>query len=195
MQRFNTARTLIMPHSFFPFVTFLIILSNIVIHFTGYGHFAFQLSTTFDNWSNLFDVVRYMFCHTDANHIFGNMFWLLLVGPVVEKRFGTVSFAVLYLSAGISGAFLEGMTHPDAYIVGASGAIAGLMAVYPFVQRSIISRLIGSVLVGFYFVDQFSSFLSIMESGLFEFFPTAYLGHIGGGIGGLLYLSLSSRKA
>lgn len=68
-----------------------------------------------------------MFLHANITHIGFNMWALYLFGPSLERRFGSASFAALYLAAGLGGASLYqaiGRTEPA---IGASGAIFGLM--------------------------------------------------------------------
>lgn len=74
--------------------------------------------------------VSYMFLHGSWTHVLINSVWLLPFGSVVARQFGTVSFLLLFLLCGIAGAgaFLAadwGMAVP---VIGASGAISGLMA-------------------------------------------------------------------
>ncbi len=67
-----------------------------------------------------------MFLHANFTHILLNMWALLLFGPVLERRYGSLSFASLYLASGLGGSavyFLLGRPDPA---VGASGAIFGL---------------------------------------------------------------------
>jgi membrane associated rhomboid family serine protease len=68
-----------------------------------------------------------MFLHADLLHILFNMYALWLFGPVLERRFGSVPFALLYVASGLGGSalfFLAG--DPRSSAVGASGAIFGL---------------------------------------------------------------------
>jgi len=67
-----------------------------------------------------------MFLHAGFTHVLLNMWALLLFGPVLERRYGSVSFASLYLASGLGGSavyYLLGRSEPA---VGASGAIFGL---------------------------------------------------------------------
>lgn len=67
-----------------------------------------------------------MFLHSDFMHIIFNMWALWLFGPTLERRFGTLSFASLYLAAGLNGAALFHLVGRTGPAVGASGAIFGL---------------------------------------------------------------------
>ncbi len=67
-----------------------------------------------------------MFLHSDFMHIIFNMWALWLFGPTIERRFGTLPFASLYLAAGLNGAALFHLIGRAGPAVGASGAIFGL---------------------------------------------------------------------
>jgi membrane associated rhomboid family serine protease len=68
-----------------------------------------------------------MFLHADILHILFNMYALWLFGPVLERRFGSVPFATLYLASGLGGSALFYLVgDPRSSAVGASGAIFGL---------------------------------------------------------------------
>ena len=82
----------------------------------------------------------HMFLHGNGTHLLVNMLGLFLLGPDVERTFGTFSFLVLYLLSGFVGGagymlfsyLVLGQVHP---VVGASGAIMGILgaivAIYP----------------------------------------------------------------
>lgn len=68
-----------------------------------------------------------MFLHADIAHVAFNMWALYLFGPALERRFGSVSFASLYLASGLGGSALYHLLGRQAAAIGASGAIFGLM--------------------------------------------------------------------
>lgn len=67
-----------------------------------------------------------MFLHANITHILFNMWALYLFGPSLERRFGSLSFAVLYLASGLGGASMYHAVGRIEPAVGASGAIFGL---------------------------------------------------------------------
>jgi len=71
-------------------------------------------------------LVAGMFLHVGFLHILFNMWCLLSAGPLVERLFGNVAFAAIYLLAGIGGSIASLGAHPQMVSVGASGAIFGL---------------------------------------------------------------------
>jgi membrane associated rhomboid family serine protease len=74
--------------------------------------------------------ITYMFVHAGFGHIFFNMISLLVLGPRVEDRLGSSRFITLYTVSGLSGAALSALLQPEAAIVGASGAVFGVMLAY-----------------------------------------------------------------
>src|SRR5271157_4203476 len=68
-----------------------------------------------------------VFIHGGLIHLAVNMWCLFNIGPLVERFFGNVATAVLYLAAGVGGAIASMATLPGRVSVGASGAIFGLL--------------------------------------------------------------------
>jgi membrane associated rhomboid family serine protease len=77
----------------------------------------------------LWSLVTYIFLHGGLWHLFGNMYFLWVLGDNVEDKIGTVTFGICFLLCGIAGGLLQLLVEP-ANVVGASGAIAGVMAMY-----------------------------------------------------------------
>lgn len=71
-------------------------------------------------------LVTSMFLHANLTHVAFNMWALFLFGPALERRFGSVPFAALYLAAGLGGGSLYHLVGRIEPAVGASGAIFGL---------------------------------------------------------------------
>jgi membrane associated rhomboid family serine protease len=81
---------------------------------------------------NPLTLVTHAFVHGGWIHLLGNMLFLFLSGPFVEDLYGRALFAVLYLVSAVAGAgaFAAGAGHSGVTLVGASGAIAGVMAAF-----------------------------------------------------------------
>jgi membrane associated rhomboid family serine protease/Zn-finger nucleic acid-binding protein len=82
--------------------------------------------------ATLWTLFTSMFLHGGWLHLFGNLYFLHLFGDNVEDRLGHVRFLVIYMVAGLAGALLHALVHAgsDTPAIGASGAIAGVMAAY-----------------------------------------------------------------
>lgn len=75
-----------------------------------------------------------MFLHAGFFHFLGNNFFLWMFGDNLEDRLGWIFFAGIYLFCGVFATIAHWITHMDSIIpvVGASGAISGLMGFYAF---------------------------------------------------------------
>ena len=80
--------------------------------------------------SQVWSFITYAFLHADGMHLFFNCLWFLVFGAVVARRLGSFKFLLLSALATIAGAFATLVTHwgEVAIVVGASGAVSGLMA-------------------------------------------------------------------
>jgi membrane associated rhomboid family serine protease len=76
-------------------------------------------------------LVTYMFLHAGFQHLVTNMFVLFTVGRAIEKEVGTGRFSLIYLGSGVLGGLAHAAVNPQSSVpvVGASGAIFGLIAV------------------------------------------------------------------
>lgn len=114
--------------------TFALIVINVVVYglqqvvpgLTG-AWVAFPPAIADGQWYRL---ITSMFLHASVWHIGFNMLALYYFGPVVERRFGTGRFALLYLVSGfVSSASSYLIEPPQVPSLGASGAIFGIFAV------------------------------------------------------------------
>ncbi len=94
------------------------------------------------------DMARSMFFHGSLAHIGGNMLYLYLFGDNVEDRLGRPLFLVLYFASGFAAALAQVMIDPGSTIplVGASGAIAGVLGAYLVLYPTV--RVRGIVPIG-----------------------------------------------
>src|SRR5437870_1857594 len=77
-------------------------------------------------------IITYMFLHDPRgiSHILWNMVGLYFFGPRIESRIGSNRFIVLYLLSGISGAVLSFIFSRNSIVLGASGALYGIMLAF-----------------------------------------------------------------
>ncbi len=75
-------------------------------------------------------VITYMFLHAGFVHLLFNMIILFFFGPRLEGRIGSRSFLLLYMGSGLGAAVLSALFTPTAAILGASGAVYGVMAAF-----------------------------------------------------------------
>jgi membrane associated rhomboid family serine protease len=76
--------------------------------------------------------LTYMFLHGGWMHLIGNMLFLWVFGDNVEHAMGRLRFLVFYLACGVAGGLAHYLSAPDstAPLIGASAAIAGVVAAY-----------------------------------------------------------------
>ena len=127
----------IIPSRTTPYVTISLISLNVLVFlyelsigravdaFTLY----FGLVPAAFSWVTVFTS---MFLHGGLLHVAGNMLYLWIFGDNVEDRMGHGRFLVFYLLCGVAAALAQTITAPDSVVpmVGASGAIAGVMGAY-----------------------------------------------------------------
>lgn len=131
-------------------------------------------------------VVTYMFLHAGFAHFFFNMLALYFFGPRLEARLGGRRFIGLYLTSGIAGAVMSLVT-PYAAIIGASGAVFGVMLGYAhFWPRDIVYV---------FFLPMEARWLVVLMTAVALFGGVlggqsgiAHFAHLGGFVGGFLYL-------
>ena len=98
------------------------------------------------------DVVTSMFLHADFLHFLGNMVFLWIFGDNVEDRVGHAGFVLFYVGTGTAGAMAQTLADPSSFVpmIGASGAIAGVMGAYFLLYPQ--SRILTAVFL-FLFLD------------------------------------------
>lgn len=81
---------------------------------------------------HLLSLLTSMFMHGGWFHLIGNLLFLWLAGSSLEDRWGRIFFPILYIASGIVATLTHAARHPESLVplVGASGAIAGLMGAF-----------------------------------------------------------------
>ena len=145
-------------------LTGLLIVANTLVYVSGSYPLLIDTHARFgDRWAffapDIFSgewwrVLSYLFVHANAIHLLMNMAGLWVLGPFVERAFGRLRFALIYLFAGCTGSAFYliltwyGWIQPE-QLVGASGCIMGLLGATAAVmlrawlrQRAAIARQI-----------------------------------------------------
>lgn len=160
-------------------------------------HVAIKAATELPAWLNIFTC---MFLHGGWMHLIGNMLYLWIFGNNIEDRLGPALYLVFYLGTGVVGNFAHTVFDASMVpLVGASGAISGVMGAYillfpraritaivPIGWYPLTINLPAWIFLGIYFVIQnlypayfTASQFSGPKSGV------AYLAHIGGFVAGM----------
>ncbi len=164
-----------------------------------------NLVCTLDGQSNPATLLTSMFLHGGWFHILGNLWFLWVFGDNIEDVMGPLRFIVFYLLCGLAAAFAQILSDPGSAIpmVGASGAIGGVMGAYALLfPRARVQTLLilgfyvttigvpAFVMLGYWFLLQVLGGLPALgssEGGV------AFWAHIGGFVAGLALIHLFRR--
>jgi membrane associated rhomboid family serine protease len=195
----------------FPYVNIALILINFLVFFYEVSLSAADLNSFFFDWGAIpvrlvawWDdpsglrvpetVFTAMFLHGGWLHLLGNMLFLWVFGDNVEDALGHLTYLAFYFAAGIGAALVQTCMSQDSVVpmVGASGAIAGVLGAYLVMYRRAIVGIVipllfflgplpvpAALLIGFWFLLQ-------LLNGLMTVGPdtttggVAFWAHVGG---------------
>ncbi len=194
----------------FPFVNLVIITANIYVFYLELTSASLEgfiakyalipANINFADINTLSPFVTSMFLHAGFLHIISNMWFLWIFGDNVEAKIGHIKYLIFYLFCGIFAALIQYVfiTSSNLPMIGASGAIAGILGAYlKFFPRNKVDTLIPVfflpliigvpavfMLIYWFLIQAFSSFSSIAQTGTFD--GIAYSAHAGGFLVGFL---------
>ena len=143
-----------------------------------------------------------MYLHVGTLHLASNMLYMWVFGSAVEQQLGRRRFLAFYTACGLVAAAVQVLVWRDSAIpaVGASGAIAGLLAAYlvlrpgatiaavaPFLFFFPRVDVTAVLMLGLWFLSQFFSGLVTLAPGSSSA-DMAWIAHLGGFFGGLLLI-------
>ena len=145
-------------------------------------------------------VLSSMFMHGGWMHLIGNMWFLWIFGDNVEDAMGPIRFVIFYLLCGLGAAAAQAATDPTSVIpmVGASGAIGGVMGAYAllFPRARILCFFIFTTLsvpamlmLGYWVLIQFLGSMQDTGGG-----GVAFWAHIGGFAAGAVLVWVFRRS-
>ncbi len=204
------------PSHKFPIITVTLIVINILIFFyeaAAGPELLNQIIYTFGlvpanysiyqvPWTGYLPFVSSVFLHGSWMHVIGNMWILWLFGDNVEDKMGKGRFLVFYLLCGL----LAGMTHflinpaSQVPVVGASGAVAGIMGAYflmfrhakvlTYIPPVFLLNLPAWIYLGFWALSQlFYGVFQTANQG-----QIAFWAHIGGFAAGMFLYRIFLKK-
>ena len=147
-----------------------------------------------------------MFMHGGFMHLIGNMLYMWIFADNIEDSLGPRKFIIFYLLSGIGAAMAQVLmdTHSQVPMIGASGAIGGVLGAYlinhpnarvlvliPFGFFSQLIKIRALYVLGFWFVLQFinSAMMSSQGGG-----GVAYAAHIGGFVSGVVLILFFNKS-
>ena len=198
----------VIPSRTTPFITITLIVLNALVFLYEFllgEHinefiFAFGLIPATFSW---FAVFTSMFLHGGLLHFGGNMLYLWIFGDNVEDRMGHGRFLAFYLLCGIAAALGQTFTAPNSVVpmVGASGAVAGVMGAYfvlyprsrivtllPFIVFWQVVEVPAIFFLGVWFLMQFVSGVGSIASAVSgePAGGVAFWAHVAGFVAGLV---------
>jgi len=143
-------------------------------------------------------IFSHMFMHSGWMHLIMNMLFMWVFADNIEDNLGSRNFIIFYILCGIGAAMAQVLmnTHSQVPMVGASGAIGGVLGAYlinhpnarvlvliPYIIITII-KIRALYVLGFWFILQFIS----SGDGV------AYAAHIGGFVSGMILILFFNKK-
>lgn len=207
------------PRQSFPFVTYLLIVTNIVVfllQLSAPDFEAFLVQYAFIPAEFLFFspntytmVLTSMFLHGSIIHIASNLWFLHIFGDNIEDSFGHMRFLLFYPAAGIVATLSQYLTDSANLIpmIGASGAISGVTGAYFVLFRTArirslvtlgyfirITDVPAVIFLGLWFVIQLFSGFSTYALSSTSDGGVAWFAHIGGFVCGVVLALLFGKK-
>jgi membrane associated rhomboid family serine protease len=193
-----------------PIVTWCLIAANLAIYFYEIAASQLALDRMLDTFSLTpaaftgemeargwlpawATVITYQFFHADIAHIVGNMVFLWVFGDDIERAVGRWRFFAFYLLCGVGGglAFVANDPQSRIELIGASGAIAGVVVAYVMLRPCAkITVLLGIIplRISAYWVVGLFVLTQLWNLGASSKSEVAYWAHFGGMLaGGLLF--------
>ena len=189
-----------------PVITWALIATNLVVFFYEIGASEAKLDRMIEVFSLIpaefvgeidprgsipvsVTLVTYQFLHADLSHIAGNMLFLWVFGDDIERALGRGRFLVFYLLSGVVGGlvFVANDPHSRIELIGASGAIAGVVVAYVMLRPCArITVLLGFIplRIGAYWVIGLFALLQLWNLGAASKSDVAYWCHFGGMVAG-----------
>ena len=198
------------PSGRVPYVTYGLMAANILIFISYAGMMgdAARYGAFLNNWAMIpaevlagqdqHTVLTSMFLHGGLMHLAGNMLFLWIFGDNLEDAFGHIPFLLFYIATGLVADAAHVVSDPDSLVpvVGASGAIAGIMGgyllLYPKAQVDILF-----IFVVFFRVFTISAWIVLAIWFGLQIFNgsvtdasgggVAYWAHAGGFVAGIIF--------
>jgi membrane associated rhomboid family serine protease len=200
----------------FPLFNYLLIGTTALVFFLQLGDpegiiASYALIPSNVNFSNYMTIIPFftaIFLHGGFFHILSNMWFLKVFGDNVEGHLNPLYFLILYFLAGVGGNTLQYVFMPDTSIplVGASGAVAGILGCYyvlfPHAKVKTllfifffvtITNVSAGFMLGYWFVIQILSAIGSIP-GLGTSGGVAFFAHVGGFAIGVMFGLLLKKK-
>jgi len=198
-----------------PVVTVLLIMANVLVFLHEFwlqmvdpyslNHFMtlYSLRPAYFHFANIFTS---MFVHANWIHVIGNMLFLWVFGESVEDILGHGKYLLFYLLCGLAAAIAQMAIDPFSRVpmVGASGAIAGVMGAY--LVKFPKSRVVMLFWFFFFFTFDLPAWFMLIYWFALQFFGgvgsiaevsqggTAFFAHVGGFVAGIVLVHMMGAR-
>ena len=129
--------------------------------------------------------------HADWNHLFGNMMYILILGPMIEEKYGTANTVFVMLVTALVTGLVNILLFPDTMLLGASGIVFSLIMMASITTIKEDGQIpVTFVLVAILYIGQ------QIYQGIFQQDNISQLTHIVGGIVGsaLAFVMQKARR-
>ncbi|PWU12278.1 MAG: rhomboid family intramembrane serine protease [Terriglobia bacterium] len=194
-----------------PVVTVLLIVVNVLVFLFEFSLEPYSQNAFIETYGlvpdrfHLLNIFTSMFLHGGWMHVLGNMWFLWIFGDNIEDILGHGKFLLFYLLCGVAAALAQTLLNPFSRVpmVGASGAIAGVMGAYMIKFPTSQIRTLAFI---FFFITTFEvpawvmliywfgiqlvsgvgsiGYTQVSQGG------TAFFAHVGGFIAGMAIINL-----
>lgn len=202
-----------------PYVTYSLIALNMLVFlwemthsalglsqfFYTYGAIPDEITSSVRHWPTIFSS---LFVHGNWYHLAGNMLFLSVFGDDVEEWLGSGLFAAFYLVCGVIATFAQVLFSPNSPIpiIGASGAIAGILGAYYVLFPETIIRCVSLwcfitrrlddiaaiwVILIWFAYQVINALLNVTNTGMGG---VAFFAHLGGFLAGLWLMRLYTQR-
>ena len=151
--------------------------------------FAFRDGAVLSQW---WTVGTYMFVHGGLLHLALNMYTLWIFGPRLEAEWGGSRFAALYVWSGLGGVVLHALLGGGGDLVGASGAIFGVMLAYALLWPDDEIMLFGIIPMRVMTLVMVLGAINLLQGVLSVGSGVAHFAHLGGFAFAFLFMRLPS---
>ena len=135
-------------------------------------------------------MVGHIFGHMDIDHFMGNMMYILLLGPMLEEKYGSRDLALVILITGLVTGIFYFIFRPDTMLLGASGVVFAFILLASITRTRAGEIPLTFVLVALLYIGQ------QIYQALAAHDNVAYLGHIlGGAVGAMIGLALNRQQS
>ena len=146
-------------------------------------------------------ILTSIFMHGSLWHLLGNMLFLWIFGNNIEDYLGKLRFLIFYLVCGIGASLVHVLFNPSSTtpVIGASGAVSGVMGAYLILYPNAKIRSLVFLFIFITFID-IPAFIFLIVWFLFQFFYAgsqsgiAWLAHVGGFVLGILLIKMMQRR-